>query len=231
MEIIKRNKSFILTSFLIFGLCCGAVLFFSAKAMDSGLAGDTKPVKSIIIEPQQFSASQEYGGFVRGIDQAVLMTKINGRITKIAKKEGEFVKKGEVIVLLSADEITAQLQGAQQSIEAFEKTLDDTEKYYDQKVDEAKDNNASKEEVQSAKRLRDLQVRAAKTELVNAQGSLGIAQSYAKETSVRAPFNGVITRVFQEVGQVAGPTTPICEIAGQAELSMEVLFHERLWHS
>lgn len=219
---MKRNKWF------MGGLLGAGILAMTAHLMTvRAVSTETslehlKPVNVIVVGERRFSASQEYGGFIRGMDQAVLTTKISGRITKIIKKEGEFVKKGEVIATLSADEITAQSQGAQQSITALEKTLENTKKYYNQKIDEIKDKNATKEEVQSAKRLRDLQVQTVKTEIVAAQGSLAVAQGYAEETSLRAPFTGVITRVFQEVGQVVGPTASICEIASQEKLSVEV---------
>jgi RND family efflux transporter MFP subunit len=181
-----------------------------------------KGVKVMMVSAKPFAAEGEYAGFVRGIDQAMVTTKINGRILSLNKREGDWVRKGEVLAVLSADELAAQTQSARDSITALQNTLQDTKKYYSQKVDEAKDNNATKEEVQSAKRMRDLQMQSVQTQIVNAQGSLKVAQSYAGETIVRAPFSGVVTRVFQEVGQVVGPTAPICEVADATQLSVEM---------
>ncbi len=185
-------------------------------------AANEKSVKVMTVASKSFAAEGEYAGFVRGVNQAMVTTKINGRILSLNKREGDWARKGEVLAVLSADELAAQSQSAKDSIAALQNTLDSTQSYYKQKVNEAKKGSATKEEVQSAKRMRDLQMQSVQTQIVSAQGALKVAQSYAGETIVRAPFAGVVTRVFQEVGQVVGPTSPICEIADATQLSVEI---------
>ena len=223
MRLIRKNIWVIIIGFIIIGFVIITISLTSVRATDHDMQSiSQKIVKTSIVEPKRFAVSEEYAGFVRGTDQAVITTKITGRVTNILKKEGDTVKKGEVIAYIDADEIVAQSQSAQQTINALQKNLTDTKKYYSQKVDEAKDNDATKEEVKSAKRLRDLQMQSVQVEIVSAQGAQRVAQSYAQETTIRAPFDGVVTRVFQEIGQVVSPATPICEVANQSELSVEI---------
>lgn len=220
---MKKNK--VLIIIMLLTSIAGAGYYFS-KETNSSIGKENKSSeKSVRVEKiiaTHFVPASEYAGFVRGADQSTLTTKINGRILSLNRQEGDLVKKGEVIAILSAEELSAQVDGARKTINELRQTLKDTEKYYDQKVDEAKDNGATDEEISSAKKMRDLQMQSVKTEIVNAEGSLRVAQSYQGETIVRAPFGGVITRVFQEIGQVVGPTAPICELANSAQLTVEM---------
>ncbi len=223
MKILKQNAWIVSIGIVIIGCVGIAVSLKSVGATETNIeAVHSKSVKAIVAKPTNFSASEEYAGFVRGTDQAVITTKITGRIKNIIKREGDIVKKGDPIAVIDANELVAQSYSAQQTIDALQKNLDDTKKYYSQKVDEVKDGGATKEEIQSAKRLRDLQIQAVQTEIVGAQGSLHVAQSLTQETIVRAPFDGIVTRVFQETGQVVSPATPICEVASQSDLSVEI---------
>jgi RND family efflux transporter MFP subunit len=223
MKIVNNYKGIIGGVIFVIGGAIYIGFILSLKASDDKIEKtNKKSVKTVIVSAGTSGAFGEYAGFVRGVDQAILTTKINGRILSLNKKEGERVKKGEILAVLSADELTAQIRGAKNTILELEKTLKDTRKYYNQKVDEAKDSGASDEEIQSAKKMRDLQIQSMETEIVSARGSLQVAQSYQGETVVKAPFGGVVAKVFQEVGQVVGPTMPIFEIANDTQYIVEL---------
>ena len=222
MQAMKNNKiKIIILTILI--LASGSAFLFSVRAMDENVRSENiKMVKVETAELESFQAFNKYGGFIKGENQSNLAPKISGRLVSVLKKEGERVKKGETIAILSADEIVAQSQTAKQTIGALYENLKQTEKYYKQKVDEARDNKASDEEVKSAKRLRDLQAQAVETEIIRAKGGLNEVQSLVKETIIRAPFDGIITRVNGEVGQLVGPTMPVCEVADDSRMIVEI---------
>jgi len=223
MKLMTKNKLIITLALIFFILGAVVFSFFSVKARDESVESDNiKTVKIKTVELEDFQASIEYSGFIQGEKQVMLAPKINGRILSVLKSDGDTVKKGEIIAILSADEIKAQSSTAQQTIEALNENLSQTERYYKQKVSEAKDNKATSEEVQSAKRLRDLQVKLVEKEIIRARGGLGEVQSLIKETIVRAPFDGVITKFVGEIGQLVGPTVPVCEIADDKNIVAEV---------
>lgn len=223
MKVMKKNRLIIILTVIFFTL--GAVVFsvFSVKARDESVESDNiKTVKIKTAEFEDFQAFVKYGGFMRGENQTMLAPKINGRLISILKNEGDTVKKGEAIAILSADEITAQSRATQQAIGVLYENLSKTEKYYKQKIAEAKDNNATDEEVQSAKYLRDLQAKSVEVEIVRAKGGLSEVQSLIKETIVRAPFDGVITKFNGELGQLVGPVSGVCEIADDKNIVVEI---------
>jgi RND family efflux transporter MFP subunit len=218
---MQRIKIINVLIFLALGLVSG--FFFLVRADEENI--ENKNIKAVKVESvklEKFQNFNEYSGFIKGESQTSLAPKINGRLVSILKNEGDRVKKGETIAILNADEIVSQSQTIKQTINALYKNLDQTEKYYKQKVDEAKDGTASNEEIKSAKRLRDLQAQAVETEIIRMQGGFNEVQSLVKETIIRAPFDGVITKIFGEVGQLTGPTTPVCEVADDSQLVVEV---------
>lgn len=223
MQVMKNNKIKVLFVLMLLVMLSGGGFLFSVKATDMVLKNENiKTVKVETAKVGNFQAFNEYGGFVRGEKQASLAPKISGRLVSVLKNEGDRVKKGETIAILNADEIVAQSQTAKQTIDALYENLNKTEKYYKQKVDEAKEGEANKEEIKSAKRLRDLQAQEVETEITRAKGGLNEIQSLVKEAIIRAPFDGVITRVSGEAGQLVGPSVAVCEVADDSQLVVEV---------
>ncbi len=221
---MQRKHKIILVTSIVLMMVTGFVSIFFPKQSTAVQEVEEKkyPVKTIVAQSDAFVSYGEYGGFVQGKNQSVISSKINGRLIEMKKYDGDIVHKGDIIAVLNADELTQQVVNAQKIISSLEDTLHDTKKYYEQKVDESKDDDASKEAISSAKKLRSLQVQSVQNSIAEAQGNLQLAQSFAKETIVRAPFDGVIIRTFQESGQIVGPTTPLFEIADMSELQIEL---------
>lgn len=222
---MSKKHQIMLMILVVLIVVVGFVSLFSLKQSRAAQEMGEKryPVKTIRVQSEKFVPYGEYGGFVQGKNQSIISSKINGRLVEMKKNDGDIVQKGEIVAVLSADELTQQVINAQNMISSLEHTLSDTKEYYEQKIDESKDDDASKEAISSAKKLRSLQVQNVQNSIIEAQGNLQLAQNYAKETVVRAPFSGVIVRTFQESGQIVGPELPLFEIADVSELQIEVL--------
>ncbi|MDD5396450.1 MAG: efflux RND transporter periplasmic adaptor subunit [Candidatus Moranbacteria bacterium] len=181
-----------------------------------------QPVKIFIAKEADKSMPLEISGFVRGEDRADVAPAASGKILRIFKHEGQSVKKGEVLATIDANVSDAQVAAASASVDALQKTVDDSKKYYDQLVDQTKnDSNSTDESVKSSKRARDLQIQAAKDQLVAAQGALGIAQASKNNSTVVAPFSGTITAVFGREGGFANFSLPLVSISTQNSFEIE----------
>lgn len=224
MKVTIRNNISIILVGLILILGMGGLFFWKVNANEDSPSTDAsiKRVKAEKVGQSEWQSFDNYGGFVKGENESELAPKVNGRIISIKKEEGEKVKKGEALVFLNIDEINAQAQTVNKTIEALYKNLEQTERYYKQKVDEAKDNKASSEEIKSAKRMRDLQAQSLETEITQAKGSLGEVRVLLQESIIRAPFDGVIIGIDGEVGQLVSPTSSVIKIADDNNLVIEI---------
>ncbi len=181
-----------------------------------------QPVKIVIAREADKNMPLEISGFVRGESRADIAPMASGRILRIFKHEGELVKKGDVLATIDANVSDAQLAAASSSVDALSKTLDDSKKYYNQLVDQAKnDSSSNSEATKSAKRGRDLQIQAAKDQLIAAQGALGIAQAGRNNSTLIAPFAGTITTVYGREGGFANFSMPLVSISTQNSKEIE----------
>jgi RND family efflux transporter MFP subunit len=135
----------------------------------------------------------------------------SGRILKINKREGDFVRRGEVIATLDPNQAGAQANATENSLSAAKKITKDTKKYYDKLVDQAEKSN-DKEAIRSAKKARDLQIEISKGNVVAAEGAANVAQVGANNSVLTAPFSGTITSMPVHEGDFAVAGMPIASI-------------------
>jgi RND family efflux transporter MFP subunit len=145
-------------------------------------------------------------GSVQPVLQATLEAKVSGRITKLPVRLGQAVKKGDLIAELSVEEIQAKLAQA----EAMQKQAARDMKRYRKLLAQEAVTQAEYDAMEARLQATTAAVKEAKTML-----------DYAL---VRAPFDGVITRKFTEVGDLASPGRPIVSLEnpGQYQLVADV---------
>lgn len=203
-----------------------AILAISLLVWGLKTNGKNAPTKTISVGFKEVEKSPEsqtikVSGFVRGENRAEISPASAGRIIKIFKHEGDSVRKGEVLATIDANVSQAQVNAASASVNALEKTLNDSKDYYDQTVDQTKESGADHESVQTAKRARDLQIQATKDQLLAAQGALQIAKAGQGNFTLTAPFSGTISSIYGREGGFANFSMPLFSLSTQKGLEIE----------
>ncbi|MCK9378931.1 MAG: efflux RND transporter periplasmic adaptor subunit [Candidatus Moranbacteria bacterium] len=224
----KRSKLFFTWSIFLFSVFVIFAIFraYNSDAEDNQIT-ESPLVKLFPVQEADENVSLEISGFIRGENRADVAPLVSGKILNIFKREGDFVKQGEVIAIIDSSQVNAQISAANLNIDALEKTLKDSKKYYDQLVDEAKaaddevGTDTSYEAVKSAKRARDLQIQSMTDQLVSAQGMLQVVQSEKNNFSVTAPFSGKVTAVLGRVGGFASFGTPLVNVSSDNNFEIE----------
>lgn len=148
------------------------------------------PVKLSIVETETRSEPIRVAGTVASSEEARLSFKIGGIVSRVFVREGQAVRKGQLLAVLDMTEIDAQVNQARFSAEKSERDMKRVQNML-------KDTAATLEQLQNATTGNDL-----------AQQNLKIArfnQSYAK---IISPIDGTITRKQFNEGEFAGPGTP-----------------------
>lgn len=219
-KISPKQRLFIVMMVTIIAMT--AVLFSRINTNNNKITLAIQPVKVTTAEMADKNIPLEISGFVRGENRADIAPMTSGRILRILKHEGETVKKGDILATIDATISNAQVAAASASVDALAKTLDDSKKYYEQIVDQTKDDsNSNNESIKTAKRGRDLQVQAAKDQLIAARGALNIAQAGKNNSIVIAPFSGTITTVYGHEGGFANFSMPLISISTQNSKEIE----------
>lgn len=215
--------------------------FLTPKETKSEASPEPIAVKTITIQKNESPLREAvFGAFVRGENQITLYPRISGYIASIQKKEGDTVRKGDILATISVPDASVASKTTQETSRASQQTLDDTKKYYDQKIDEARANlekikndedngdatdedvEVAEESLQSAKRAYDLFVSVAQKESLGAEAQARIADTTLAHSVIRAPFSGILLNRSTQLGELVSPEVPLFSIATDTTLEVFV---------
>jgi RND family efflux transporter MFP subunit len=187
--------SLIFASFLFMTLLsCGS----SSDEKTGTAPTDTEkvPVKLMPLKPEQVSTPITASGQFTTDDETYLSFKIGGVINRIYKKEGDAVRRGELLATLNLTEIDAQVAQAQLAYEKSKRDLERVENLY-------RDSVATLEQFQNARTGLDVATRQLEAARFN--------RSYAE---IRAMSDGFILRKMASEGQVIGGGASVFQVNG-----------------
>lgn len=122
--------------------------------------------------------------------------KIGGVVQSVQFKEGDFVKKGQVLASLDQTEIDAQLQQAKLAYEKADRDLKRVSNLLEDSV-------STLEQYQNSKSAFEF-----------AQQNLQIAKFNRKYSAVFAPISGQIVKKLIHPGELVGPGQMVCMLLG-----------------
>ena len=167
-------------------------------------------VQATTVVAQEGHLQTEVVGTVQSIDQAVIAAKVTGTIEEMPVVLGSSVKAGDLLVKISAGEISAKAIQAQAQLEQARRNLEREKKLLQK-------NAATSENVKS---LEDM-YRVAEAVHREAETMLGYI-------TVTAPFDGVITAKMTNVGDLATPGVPLLNLEDNSRLQVKASVPETL---
>ena len=102
--ISKNSKNILFALFcpLVFLLILGAGC---AKKQEAAQKETAIPVKVMKVELKEISESIEYVGNIKAQDEALIYSKVSGKVIEKLKEDGAVVEKGDVIAYIDRDEV------------------------------------------------------------------------------------------------------------------------------
>lgn len=183
---------------------CGGGKSEQKKVLNSEQA-DTIPVKLLPITSDTSNNLIHVSGNITTEETANLSFKIGGVIESITVKEGDRVKKGQLLATLKSAEIGAQVQQAQLSLEKAKRDYDRAGRLYADSV-------VTLEQYQNAKTGLDIAQQAVQQVSFN--------QQYSR---IYAPADGFITLKKGNVGELASPGTSVLSMNASSVSSKWIL--------
>ncbi|MFO0689990.1 MAG: efflux RND transporter periplasmic adaptor subunit [Myxococcota bacterium] len=167
----------------------------------------------------QSTVTNSKAGTVEARRRSRIAPEIGGRVVEIRRREGERVKRGEVLVRLAEESLRARLEQAKEGVPLAAARLEDACLGRDRARRELeRTRRLAEQKVASPDRLDALQYgfdsarvacEAAKAELAQAKANLRAAESELAKTTITAPFDGVVAEVNVEVGEWVTPSPPL----------------------
>lgn len=220
---MKPAPPLIILSLLLAGCGRGEAPSPLAAAADATASVEVTPVKSAIL-----ATTVSLPGQLLAFESVDLYPKVSGFIDQIAVDRGSHVRKGQVLVRLSAPEIGAQEAQAAATLRAVEAKLASDRATYQRLTEAAKTPGAVAEnDVDVARQLAASDV----AQVQSSTQAVRAAREVGGYLTIRAPFDGVITARNLHPGAIVGPSTgagaqPILQLASDGRLRLAVAVPE-----
>lgn len=151
-------------------------------------------VQTVEIKSERFSDFVSVVGAVKPYKKALISTTEGGKIIKVNKEKGNFVRKGETILEIDNDIIKANLDAIKAQYKLAKITFQKQETIYKQNVNS------------------EIQYLQSKYGLEQLEANLKMIQTRYNNTFIVAPFSGYIDNNFFDEGELAPVGQPIINL-------------------
>ncbi len=163
------------------------------------------PVKVDTVAFVSNAAKIEASGTIKNETDLMLMAKAQGQIVKVVREKGDWVKKGDPIVVLERDVLLAQQELAKANHESA-------------KRDYERMKRLAEHEAVTKKQLEDMAVKLSKT-----SADYKAISKNLENTIVKSPVSGFITDSYVKKGAIVSGGIRICNIISPKNLLINVL--------
>ena len=146
----------------------------------------------------------ELTGNTQAVDQAQLQARVEGFLTSIHFRDGDYVKKGDLLFTIEQDVYKAKVLQAEGQLAATQAQLERAVQEYTRQVALLKQNATATSEVEKWKAQRD----EAEANIVEARANLELARINLGYCRVTAPFDGRMDRHLVTPGNLVGAGKP-----------------------
>jgi membrane fusion protein (multidrug efflux system) len=158
--------------------------------------------------------SKEYVADIQAIKNVEIRSRVKGFIDNIHVDEGQFVKEGQLLFSISAQEYTDDLQRAKSQLKSAQAELKSLQVELRNSRNLLSKDIVSKSEVEAA----EAKVEAAEANCEEAKSNVSTAQLNVSFTKIKAPFTGYINRIPNKLGSLVEEGTMLTTISDNQEI-------------
>lgn len=152
-------------------------------------------------------------GNVKSDNTASIYAENPGNITAIQVKEGQQVKKGQVLVRIDDAIFSRNLAELQTNLDLATTLYEKQQRLWNQNIGS------------------ELEFLEAKNRKESLENSIATLKEQRNKTSIVAPYDGVVDKIFQNVGEMASGQVPVLRIVNLSDLYITADVSERYINS
>ncbi len=156
-----------------------------------------------------FENSFSYLGTFDPFRQNIIGSDGSGKVIKLGFQEGDRITEGQFLAKLDDEMLSIQLETAEINVEG-------------QKNDDARNSNLAKENAISG-----VQQEKTKLALKSAETQIKQIKKQMRNSTISAPFSGVVTKKMIDLGSVISAGTPVLELTDISSLKLNISVPER----
>jgi membrane fusion protein, multidrug efflux system len=166
----------------------------------AGITDQKTIVETTEIQYREFSHYITVSGKVSPEQEAHISPELNGQVHKIHVKEGQRVRKGELLVSLRTDVTEASIREVETGLELASKLYEKQKELWEQRI---------------GSEIQYLQARNNKESL---EARLATLQEQLNMSSIVAPFDGLVDRIAIKEGEMASPGAQLLHLVNLRRL-------------
>ena len=196
------------------------------------------PVKTQVLQFQNLESEQPFSGTFEPTKESKLSAETQGKVNRVTVEVGDYVRKGQTLIELDKalldqqfNSTNVQLENAKTNYTLKLNTLDiqikalqkDIDRYgILTEVDAIKGIQLEKLEQQMETAIVQKTALLQKAAIKLAEANKNSIQEQIKKTSIKAPFNGIITAKLTEIGSFAAPGMPLLQLTNIDQLKFTI---------
>ena len=170
--------------------------------LDPSLKEKPKLVDTSRVNASDFVRHINIQGIIEADDPVNAVSEIAGRLTRVYIKEGDIVRKGQLVATIDVDAIQKQIDEINTSLDLARDLYDRQKRLWDQNIGS------------------EVQYLQAKNNVERLEKSLATISLQQSKNKVYAPISGSVEMLVTKQGEVAAPGQPIAQILNTSNLKV-----------
>ena len=183
-----------------------------------------RPIAWMEVSESNFEQLRTLSGIVAPVETATLSFEVPGKVAEVYVRLGEQVTAGQPIAKLNQRSFDLSVQAAQAQLDKANAAMSEAKSSYERYGKLINQGLVSQSGFDNAKAAFESSTSAVGV----AQAQLDIAKKNLQDSTLNAPYDGIITKRLIEPSQQLGAGQPSFEIEGQHGLEVEVMVPETL---
>lgn len=176
--------------------------------------------KSVELEE---TGMRRYIGMIEAIEDVSIIARISGFIEKIAFKEGEIIKKGDLLFELEDTTYQAQVKSSEAKVDQLKAELTYAQSNFERQEGLERNNIVSRDTLEDAERLLNFR----KAGLAEAEATLVDAKNNLSYTKIYSPITGKVGKATYTLGNyVTLSSSPLADIVKIAPIYVRFAISE-----
>lgn len=142
-------------------------------------------------------------GEVEADNYALISPEMPGRIETIHVQEGKKVSKGQLLISLNTAAIDKQIEGIKNTLELAKITFEKQDTLWKQGIGS------------------EIQYLSSKNNMESLEAQLEALEAQKRMAQIRAPFSGIVDKIFSKEGELASSMMPVVELVNLDKLTIK----------
>ena len=209
---MKKRK--IIRNIIITEACCLIILTCCKPSTDE--TGTAPSLSVLTVSEQQVDLTETFSASIRGRQDVDIIPQVSGRITRLCVKEGERVRRGQMLAVIDQAPYQAALRTAVANVSAAKA-----------RVETARIELNGKQSLFDENVISDYELSVARNQLAVAQAGLEQAKAHEADarnnlsyTEIKSPSDGVVGTLPYRIGALVSPTIeqPFTVVSDNSEM-------------